>query len=80
MTDAIAILLNLITLSEAGNAGFKLEVSRTYYDPDDFAPCKKVTVDGAHACVVGLDDLMEASKHWPILSHKVIEKYMPAKT
>ncbi len=77
MTAAMSILLNLITLVESGKAEFKLDISRTYYDPEDFVPRKKVRVDGSEVCVVDLADLMEASKDWPELQHKIIEKYMP---
>ncbi len=76
MTNAVSMLLNLITLAESGDTSFKLEVSRTYHDVEDFVP-RKMVYDGQEVTVVELADLMEASKDWPVLRHEVIEKYIP---
>jgi len=73
----MTMLLNLITLAESDPTAIKLEVSRTYYDPEDFTPRKTVRVDGSQVCVVELADVMEASKDWPALRHETLEKYMP---
>ncbi len=73
MTDAVALLLNLVTLKESGQGNFKLEVSRAHYD--DLVLCKSVTVNGVQVCVVDLGDLVVAAKDWSVLSSDVLERY-----
>lgn len=70
------MLLNLVTLADSGRVSFKLEVSRTYYDPY-FVPRKNVKVDGFEVCVVDFQDLTEAAVDWPCLRHEGLERYMP---
>lgn len=79
MTDTVALLINLVTLAESGDTSFKLQISRTYYDPEDFTPRKNVLVDGVQVGVLEFDDLITAAKDWPVLEHATLEKYMPPK-
>lgn len=77
MTDTVALLINLVTLAESGQVNFKLQISRTYYDPEDFTARKNVLVDGVQVGVLEFDDLTAAAKDWPCLRHEVLERYMP---
>jgi len=77
MNDNVALLVNLLTLAESGCPNFKLEISHTYYDSEDFVPRKKVKLNDVELFTVEFDHVLGAVKDWPVLKHDVLEKYMP---
>ena len=79
MTDAVALLLNLVTLKESGDDTFTLEVSRTHNVSETFTPQKTVKVDGVEVCALEVVDLFDAAVDCPILRRDVLERYMPAR-
>ena len=74
MTDALAILLNLVTLAESGKAEFDLEVSGTMFHPEHGA-VKRVSVDGVEVCVCSAYEVLDAGVDHAILRLETLKHY-----
>jgi hypothetical protein len=60
VTDNAALLLNFVTLAESGDPSVKLEVGKTFLDPDDFQILNRLYVNGAPVLAFTMEELLDA--------------------